>query len=189
MTTEPGSGHDVVMYAAAAASIPQTAPDVGALFDAHAEELCRLVHRLTGSREVAEEVVQDVFVTAWNRRADLEGLREPRAWLYRVAVNHVRHRRRAYARLTGFLSRWRTEPEAPGRTADDEAERTLAARRIHRVVAAMPDKQREVFVLYELQELSGQEIAEILGINENTMWGRLRLARETFRRHWDGEVA
>lgn len=173
---------------AAAVSLSRPAPDVGALFDAHAEELCRLVHRLTGSHEVAEEVVQDVFVTAWNRRADLDGLIEPRAWLYRVAVNHVRHRRRAAVRFTGFLSRWQSEPAAAPRTADDDVDRTLQARRIHRAVAAMPDKQREVFVLYELQELSGQEIAEILGINENTMWGRLRLARETFRRHWDGEV-
>ncbi len=51
-------------------------------------------------------------------------------------------------------------------------------------VAKMPFKLREVFVLYELEEVGGKEIARILEIPENTVWSRLRLGREKFRKLW-----
>ena len=162
-------------------------PDVGALFDAHAEELCRLVHRMTGSREVAEEVVQEVFVTAWQRKADLSEIANPRAWLYRVALNHLRHRRRSFARLANFMDRYKSRVEAPPDLPDEQVERVQRAQRVHAAVQRLTDKQREVFVLFELQELSGQEVADVLGIKANTMWGRLRLARESFKDVFDQE--
>ena len=148
-----------------------------------------MVHRMSGSREVAEEVVQDVFITAWRRRADLRDVSNRRAWLYRVAVNHMRHRRRAFARLANFIDRWKQRPDAGLQDLPDaEFERVERAQRVHRAVAALSPKQREVFVLFELQELPGHEVAEVLGIKTNTMWGRLRLARESFRRAIDEGV-
>ena len=137
--------------------------DIGTLFDAHAEELCRMVHRMTGSREVAEDVVQEAFITAWRRREDLHDPRYVRTWLYRVTMNHVRHRRRSFARFARFIDRFGvfmgdSEPEALQDTAVERAE---AAERVHAVVATLSDKQREVIVLYELQELSGQEVADV----------------------------
>ena len=162
--------------------------DIGALFDAHAEGLCRMVHRMTGSREVAEDVVQEVFVTAWRRRSDLTDPSHVRTWLYRVAVNHVRHRRRSKARLLSFLDRWKVEPEADSPVLPDTVvSREQRAAAIHAIVAQLSPKQREVFVLYELQELSGQEIADILEISVNTVWGRLRLARSSFRAAWEAK--
>lgn len=169
------------MTATLPARTPSSDAEVGALFDAHAEELCRMVHRMTGSREVAEEVVQEVFVTAWQRKGDLAEIGNPRAWLYRVATNHLRHRRRSFARLANFLDRYKTRPEEPTELPDAEVARIERAQKVHDAVARMSPKQREVFVLFELQELSGAEVAEVLGIKPNTMWGRLRLARESFR--------
>ncbi|NCG20288.1 MAG: sigma-70 family RNA polymerase sigma factor [Rhodobacterales bacterium] len=162
--------------------------DIGALFDAHAEGLCRLVHRLTGSREVAEEVVQEVFITAWNKRFELDDPTHLRTWLYRVAVNHVRHRRRSKARFLSFLDRLRAQPEPNESLAPDRnIERQQSAVRIHAVVAKLTPKQREAFVLYELEEMPGSQVALILGVPENTVWARLRLARNHFREIWNRE--
>ena len=58
------------------------------------------------------------------------------------------------------------------------------AQLIRRCVVDLPLKQREVFVLYELEEIEGAEIARILDIPVNTVWSRLRLARNRFRTLW-----
>lgn len=162
------------------------AVDIGRLFDEHAPYLCRVVHRLTGSAEAAEDVVQEVFLLAYNRRNELEDRTGIRTWLYRVAVNHVRHRRRSFARYRGLLDRYQAEPDpvvgAPA--PDDTVERQQRGALIHECVQRLSDKQREVFVLYELEELEGAEIASILDLPVNTVWSRLRLARQAFRKHW-----
>ena len=112
-------------------ALPSRAPDanadldIGRLFDAHAEELCRMVHRMTGSREVAEDLVQEAFITAWRRRGDLNDPTHVRAWLYRVTLNHVRHRRRSFARFARFIERFgaQTQQAEPPPLQDDFSER------------------------------------------------------------------
>ena len=168
---------------------PEPVPelDIGNLFDAHAEELCRTVHRLTGSREVAEDLVQEAFVTAWRKRDDLTDPTYVRAWLYKVALNHVRHRRRSKARMAAFLERFtvhRVSAEAAP-APDELLLRQANAAIIRQTVAELSPKLKEVFVLYELQSLSGQEVADVLDIGVNTVWGRLRLARAAFRKAWE----
>lgn len=173
---------------------PDPAPeavDIGALFDAHAPYLCRVVHRLTGSAAAAEDVVQEVFLVAHRRRHELEDRTGIRTWLYRVAVNHVRHGRRSHVRYQRLLDGYKEHPDRlDGNVAapDDAALRRQRGERIHACVQQLSDKQREVFVLYELEELEGAEIAEILDISVNTVWSRLRLARAAFRKHWSEQV-
>ena len=136
--------------------------DIGSLFDDHGAYLCRVVHRLTGSREAAEDIVQEVFLLAHHRRNELEDRVGIRTWLYRVAVNHVRHRRRSFARYQGLLDRYqeqRIEPRGVARP-DDAAVEVERGKLIQTCVAKLSDKQREVFVLYELEELEGAQIAE-----------------------------
>ena len=159
--------------------------DIGALFDAHAAYLCRVVHRLTGSAQVAEDVVQEVFVTAWRRRHELEPGSNVRSWLYRVAVNHVRHQRRSVGRLGVFLERYTWfQRRGPDTDIVESLERKDTARQIQACVLQLSVKQREVFVLYELEDMEGIEIAEVLDIPLNTVWSRLRLARTRFRKLW-----
>lgn len=183
------SAHDNVVPFPAATE-PAGEVDIGALFDAHAPYLCRVVHRLTGSAAAAEDVVQEVFLVAYRRRHELEDRKGIRTWLYRVAVNHVRHGRRSHARYQKLLDGYKQHPDrdldldAP----DDVAVRRQRGERIHAVVGKLSDKQREVFVLYELEELEGAEIAEILDLPVNTVWSRLRLARAAFRKHWSAMV-
>ena len=166
------------------------AMDIGKLFDAHAAYLCRVVHRLTGSREAAEDIVQEVFLLAYNRRHELEDRTGIRTWLYRVAVNHVRHRRRSFARYQGLLDRYKQQPVSQGsiESPDEVASQVQRGKLIHLCVEGLSDKQREVFVLYELEELEGSEIANILDIPVNTVWSRLRLARAAFRKRWSEVV-
>jgi RNA polymerase sigma-70 factor (ECF subfamily) len=168
---------------------PSPAPralDIARLYDDHAEYLLRVVHRLTGSAEVAEDVVQEVFLLAYHRRSELEDRQGIRTWLYRAAVNHVRHRRRSFSRYQGLMGRFEQHANDAERDAgpDEVAARSQRGRLVHDCVACLSDKLREVFVLYELEEIEGNEIAEILDLPVNTVWSRLRLARAAFREEW-----
>lgn len=164
--------------------------DIGRLFDAHGPYLTRVLHRLTGSREAAEDVVQEVFLLAYHRRNELEDRAGIRTWLYRAAVNHVRHRRRSFSRYQGLLDRYQQHPVHKEREEgpDEVASRTERGKLVQECVMKLSDKLREVFVLYELEELEGNEIAEILELPVNTVWSRLRLARAAFRQEWAGRV-
>jgi RNA polymerase sigma-70 factor (ECF subfamily) len=172
-----------------AVAVPATEPvapavDVGALFDAHAPFLLRVVTRLTGGGDQVEDLVQEVFLVAHGRRHELSSHPEPRAWLYRVAVNLVRHHHRSFARRRALVQAAAREvPEStPGPL--DQAQRREHAELIRACVAELPLEQREAFVLYELECLEGRAIAELLGVPENTVWSRLHHARKRFRELW-----
>ena len=62
----------------------------------------------------------------------------------------------------------------------EQAVRSEAAKTLHRILDELDDEKREVFVLAELEEMTIPEIAEVLGINVNTAYSRLRAARQTF---------
>jgi RNA polymerase sigma-70 factor (ECF subfamily) len=158
--------------------------DLGALFREHAPFLVRVVARMVGSVDRAEDVVQRTFMTAHRKGVPRADRDVARAWLYRVAMNEVRHERRSVARrLRLAFAASQERPAAPA-TPGDAAEAASTAAEVRRVVGQLPEAQREVFVLYELEELSGGEIASLLGVPENTVWSRLRLARGRFRKLW-----
>ncbi len=162
--------------------------DLGALFDEHAPWLLRVLQRLTGRRDLAEDLVQEVFIIAWKRRDTLRDQHGIRTWLYRTAVNVARRRRRSESRYGDALLRFkRAWVRSPDVDAEQRLERRQQGRIIHAILERMSPKQREVFVLYELEGLEGAEIATILDIPINTVWSRLRLARRAFRARWEEE--
>ena len=152
------------------------------LFRRHAPELLGVTARLLGSRSQAEDVVQDVFVTLHAELARYDGRAPFKTWLYGIAMNHVRgHRRRLWrhraTRLAGFFGWSHDAPSPETVCASGEAAQVL-----QRILSQMSDKQREVFVLYELEGLDGPSIARIVGCSVNTVWSRARLARADFER-------
>lgn len=158
--------------------------DVGAVFDAQAAFVHRVAQRLTGSAALADDVVQEVFLLVWSRRAELTDRAGVRTWLYRATVNVVRHRHRSDRRYADAISRLAEAPAGGMPGPDREAERLRKGQLIRTCVARLTDTQREVFVLFELEEIDGAEIAAILDIPVNTVWSRLRLARAAFSAEW-----
>jgi RNA polymerase sigma-70 factor (ECF subfamily) len=153
------------------------------MYLAHVDRLGRFVRRMGVPAGDLDDVLQEAFVSVHDSLSDYDGRVPIGTWMVGIAMNHVRgHRRRAWrrrvARLVGF-SGW-----SDARAADPAAdlERKEAARELQWVLDRMSDKQREVFVLYEIEALDGPTIASMLGCSVNTVWSRARLAREDFRR-------
>jgi len=158
--------------------------DAGALFAEHAPFLLRVVERLTGPGDHVEDVVQEVFLTAHRKRAELDPQSDLRGWLYRVARNLIHHHRRSFARRRQLAEAAGHEQAPEVESPDATVARRQQADRIRACVEKLPLKQREVFVLFELEELEGAAVAALVGIPEGTVWTRLKKGREKFKTLW-----
>jgi len=132
----------------------------------------------------AEEMTQDVFVNVYRSRARWQPTAKVRTWLYRIAhnlwIDHIRRNRHhnvsldaevgtAALRLVDVLQA-RPEPDADGDRDQQIRERIQVA------VDALPDGQRDVFMLANNQDMKYQEIAAVLGIPEGTVKSRMHSA-------------
>lgn len=159
--------------------------DLGTLFDAHAPMLVRVLTRMVGSSDRAEDIVQRAFLTAHRKGLPEGDIDRARAWLYRVAMNELRHERRSMARRLRLSREVAAQPDAEGpASAHNLLESATDAQAVREIIDQLPEAQREVFVLYEMEELTGAEIAAMLAVPENTVWSRLRLGRRRFEKLW-----
>jgi len=153
------------------------------LYDAHFDFAYRVARRLGTPVEEVEDVCQEAFLVAFRK---LGSFKEGRfsTWLYRICANVAsdRHRRRRVRRA--FAALWSGEGElSPGpRTPEHEYQSAEAEALVSRILERMAPKKREVFALFELEGLSGDEVAERVGCKVATVWTRLFHARKEFER-------
>ncbi len=145
----------------------------------HFRYVWRLLRRLGLPEADADDVAQQVFLATMSRLDDNRPGRE-RAFLYGVALNFA-------ARFRKSSRRTRSEVElvlegvSDGRAAPDElVDQHRARRLLDEILARLDDELREVLVLYEIEQLSSAEIAEITALPSGTVASRLRRAREEF---------
>jgi RNA polymerase sigma-70 factor (ECF subfamily) len=144
--------------------------------------LRRYARALTGSREAADDLVQDTLERALARSALFRPGGNPRAWLFAIMHNmFVNQVRSAHARRTVAL-----DPERDDAPIDDRADGRLAVRDLERALAALPTEQREVVLLIALEALSYADTAKVVGIPVGTVMSRLSRGRERLRLLLDG---
>lgn len=121
-----------------------------------------------------DDVVQEVFLTAYRRLHQLHFEVSPRGWLFAVTRRAASHHRRGASRRARGLAAF---TDLPQRRSDAPHERHEAAQRLERLLAHLPRGTREVWELTEVLGMSGPEIAAELELPLNTVYSRLRLAR------------
>lgn len=149
------------------------------LFVRHRGDVARLVHRMLGNAPDAEDVVQEVFFQVHKSLKDFRGQSKFTTWLHRVTVNVVlMHRRSQKSRpvLSEELAADVT-PDDAGVLPDEDVDRRVRTRAFLRLLDKLADKKRTVFVLHDLEGVSPQEIAEIVGAPVLTVRTRLFYAR------------
>jgi RNA polymerase sigma-70 factor (ECF subfamily) len=147
----------------------------------------RAARRLGIDPADTDDIVQEVFVVAHRKLSEFEGRAQVKTWLYRILVGVVRHYFRGQRRKPGH--RPAPLPEDVETLRDhrsngpaEAVERADAVRILDGLLARLDSEKREVFVLAEVEQLSSVEIAEVLGVNLNTIYSRLRAARQEFER-------
>lgn len=168
-----------------------SAPDrLSALIAAHEPRVRRLAYRLLGWREDADDIVQDVFVTAWQKAPDIDGAAMS-AWLARVTINACRARiRRQRVWLRWFQARQTQTTPASAPDQERESAQDETSRRVRGAIRGLKPRDREVIVLRYLEELEVSDIARLLDISPNAVEARLSRARKRLKEslgsaeHW-----
>ncbi len=158
------------------------------LFRAYYGPLASFAYSYTQSREMAEEIVQDVLLSVWEQRETWDVTQRVRAYLYagvrNQALNRIRHQRvaeRVESRLRAAAVDAESELAAalpPADAAMHEAELQDA---IRRAVDALPARCRQAFVLNRQHGMSHAEIAELMGTTVRTVEAQVYKARQLLR--------
>lgn len=154
---------------------------IEAVFRAHCDDVYRMVGRLLGpgaSTADIEDLTQLVFIAVQRSLPNFRGESKLSTWIYGVATRVVMSQLRGWRRnrrLIGALE------ALPPDSYDDNPERSFAHREeliaVWRCLLKIKPKKRVVYVMHEIEGLSGPEIAEILSIPVATVWTRLHHAR------------
>jgi RNA polymerase sigma-70 factor, ECF subfamily len=148
------------------------------LFERHRLEVTRLVYRMTHGSQDLEDLVQEVFIQVHKSLPTFRSEARLSTWIFRIAVNVVlMHRRAARTRPLMLLSKG--EPVLVDATSlpDDQLARQRRVEALHRLLEQIGEKKRIVYFLHELQGLSPQEIAHVVGAPVLTVRTRLFYAR------------
>ncbi len=155
---------------------------LGVLYDRHHSRVLGFLARATGNRQDAEDLLQATFVTAARAAESFDGRDTCLPWLIGIAGRLAYRHRRGLLRFRRALLRFHaTEPLA----AWDPARQLGARDQLGALAVAlgrMAERKRIVLLMAEVEGLSGEQIAEALGIPVGTVWTRLHHARSELRR-------
>ena len=156
------------------------------LYRAHSGRVHALCLRMSGSRERAVELTQDVFVHVWERLASFRGDSALSSWIYRLTVNLILSNARTdRGRPTHEVKEEPVGEERPEQSAPSERERgsvrpasVLDAVHLERAIAGLPPGARTVFVHHGVEGYKHDEIAKLTGTAEGTCRAQLHRARK-----------
>lgn len=144
------------------------------LISQYGNDLLRLCTLYLKDKMLAEDALQEVYLKVWKNYAGFSGRSQEKTWLTRIAINVCKN----YLR-----SPWNRKvsvgelPEILGKNPD-EFQHTEEALDLTNAILKLKDKYRVVILLYYYEELSVEEIAQILGCNKNTVLTRLKRGRD-----------
>jgi RNA polymerase sigma-70 factor (ECF subfamily) len=148
------------------------------IYDRSSDYVYGLAARILGQEQDAEEVTQDVFVQIYQRLKDFRFEASLKTWIYRITVNtsynyHKKNKRR-YKRLADY----RQETEYVVSTRSGQEGYDDGRESIDWLLSALPQDQRTCIILRSIENLSYEEISEVLKVNINTVRSRVMRARE-----------
>lgn len=142
----------------------------------------RLARRLLAWQGDVEDVVQEVFLAVLEKAPRFRGEASLETWLTAITVNKCRSHRRGWLRRMNFLKRTREKSPAQCFTpADSGAMAAEAFAKVRAALQALSARDREVVVLYHLEQLPIEQVARVLDVKRNAAQVRLHRARQRLR--------
>ena len=142
------------------------------------DKMYRYALSILNEPETAHDVVQECLMKIWEKRHMLTEIKSPESWALRI----VRNQCYDWVKTNRFSILPKTETERP---ADDSTDKGLmmsdSMNWLQRVVDSLPDKQKEIFHLREVEEMTYQEIADILSVSISEVKVTLHRTREKVR--------
>lgn len=150
-----------------------------AMYGQHLAKVKRWARRLAGPSADLEDLVHDVFLIALRKKFQFRGEATLDTWLFSITQRVVWTKRRK-SQLRHWLfgtNQTALVPPEP-RTPQHELERREDNARLYQALDRLPDVYRTTLIFYELEELSGEEVARLTGVPLGTVWVRLHRGRD-----------
>jgi RNA polymerase sigma-70 factor (ECF subfamily) len=145
-------------------------------------DVAALANRLLGWPGDVEDILQNIFLSAFLDLKKFRGQSSLKTWLFTITINECRNYRYGQMlRLRLFVRGREKVSHSSAPAADGTATKRETFERVRRAVKALPTKYREPVVLKYLQQLASDEIARILGISEGALQVRLNRARKKLK--------
>jgi RNA polymerase sigma-70 factor (ECF subfamily) len=164
-------------------AVPSQNPNVRQVVEEHAAHVWRTLYYCGVAPSDLKDACQEVFLVISRKLGDFEGRSSVRTWVYQICVRVAAgYRRSARLRYEWVVAE---PPEvAVHPTQQDEIEDRRARERLAAILEKLDEDQREVFVLYEIEERPMTEIAAAVGCPLRTAYSRLEAARKEIMRAW-----
>ena len=153
----------------------------------HKDKLYRLALRVTLQRPEAEDVVQETLIRAWERREELGNVESVEAYLLTVCRNLAIDRREKKDNQNVSLGEEEMELPASDISPQERLEYEERLRRVHELFSKLPERQRTVMQLRDIEGLSYRETAQAMGITEDVVRVTLHRARAAIRQAFEKE--
>jgi RNA polymerase sigma-70 factor (ECF subfamily) len=168
------------------------------VFRLYGDKVFSLIYRMIGSRQEAEDVTQEVFISVFKTVDGFRGESKFSTWLLRIAANHCKNRIKYLARRptegvdmddTGQQPAPAASPGPSLQAHIDGPDVLMEAaemdRIMQRAIEALPEEHRLLVILRDVEEMSYEEIAEITTLPEGTIKSRLHRARMAIKEELD----
>jgi RNA polymerase sigma-70 factor, ECF subfamily len=155
------------------------------VYDRFGDMVYNLALRLSGNREEAADLTQEIFLRIYRHLGGFGGRSTLKTWVFRIAINHCRDRlSRHVPAMQPIDDRYEEGSISiadPGRGPEELAVAADQGRRVMEGLARLPQVFREAVVLRDLEGLSYEEIAEVLGVRVGTVRSRIARGRDQLR--------
>jgi RNA polymerase sigma-70 factor, ECF subfamily len=166
-------------------AVPQAPPAAESMYETHAQQVARWAERLAGPGLDVEDIVHEVFAIAYGRVHAFRGDSTLATWLFGITDMVVRHRRRKerwWRWLSGSADETAGHLPSDGPDPLHLVESHQAAVTVYRVLDRLPERDRQILILCDLEELGSEEASRLLGVRQANVRLRLHRARARFTR-------
>lgn len=161
------------------------------VMDEHGEYLIRLSYLYVKDWAAAEDIVQEVFITYYQKAAQFQQRASLKTYLSKITINKCHDHLRSWKNRRSIFTESIGQLISRNQTPEEAVEQLSGQAVLMKKVLSLPIHYREVILLYYYQEFTTKEISQLLGCSENTVKTRLRRAKNLLKdkmdaREWEG---
>jgi RNA polymerase sigma-70 factor (ECF subfamily) len=143
-------------------------------------KLFRFALRIVGNTEDAEDIVQDVLIKVWDKRVEMHKFLNMEAWCMKLVKNQSLDRIKS-GQFKAYLNKEEQDVQSEEHTPHGQSELRDTIKIVHNCISSLPEKQKQVIQLRDVEGYSYQEISEIMEIDMNQVKVNLFRARKTIK--------
>ncbi|AFM39443.1 RNA polymerase sigma factor, sigma-70 family [Desulfosporosinus acidiphilus SJ4] len=153
------------------------------LISKNEDKILNLIYGMTGDYHLAQDLTQESFLKAFLSKQSFNGQAKFSTWLYRIAVNTtIDYKRKSCVRKENSSEEIENINNTTEPDPDNKCQKTAMKEILFKAISQLPDQQREIFTLREINGCSTKEVAEILSISNELVKWRLHKARTMLRK-------